>query len=168
LVAFGAGAHSTAVERTALGAGAGAYFALSSFRFELSAAVLAPIEVTLEPRPDVRGRVQLMRVPLSLSAGFLMSAGAFQLGPTLGFVLDVLHIEGQGVTRPQSELRLSSGLLLAADLHLWVSERVGLWVRPQMQMFPKAYKLVVDPQGALGETPQLWIGAQLGVQARLW
>lgn len=170
VLVYGAAAHSTKAERTAFGAGVGAYLATYSFRFELSAGVLAPIELALEPSGDIRGRVELLRVPFALTASYLLSVGDFQLGPTLGLVLDFLHLEGEGegVDRPQSSLRMSAGGLLGVDVQLWLSDRVGLWLRPQLQAFPMAYRLAVDPNGSLGQTPQLWLSAQLGLQARFW
>lgn len=164
--AFVLAEHATEVDRTAFGGGASLFYATEPFRFELSAGVLAPIELRLEPRGDVRGRVQLTRVPLALTASYLLRLGAFELGPVLGLALDVLHLRGQGVERPQSELRVSPGLLLGAGAQLRLTPRIGLVLELQMRAFPRAYRLTVEPTGALGETPRLWLSGQLGVQAR--
>lgn len=163
---FALGEHATDAERTAFGAGASVFYAGAPFRFELSAAVLAPIELELTPRDDVRGRVDLMRVPLALTASYLLRLGDIELGPLLGLALDVLHMKGQGVERPQSELRLSAGVVLGAAAHLWITRHIGLLFHAQMRAFPRAYRLAVEPTGALGETPRVWLGAQLGAQAR--
>jgi hypothetical protein len=160
------GEHATDAERTAFGAGASIFYALAPFRFELSAAVLAPIELRLTPRDDVRGRVDLVRIPLALTTSYLVRIGDFELGPLLGLALDVLHMKGQGVERPQTELRLSPGVALGAAAHLWLSPRIGLVFQAQMRAFPRAYRLTVEPAGALGRTPGIWVGAQLGAQAR--
>jgi hypothetical protein len=163
---FALGEHATDVGRTAFGAGASLFYAGAPFRFELSAAVLAPIALALTPRDDVRGRVDLMRVPLGLTASYLLRVGAFELGPLLGLALDVLHMKGQGVARPQTELRLSAGVVLGASVHLWISRHIGLFLQAQMRAFPRAYRLAVEPTGALGQTPRVWLGAQLGAEAR--
>lgn len=164
---YALGEHATDAERTAFGAGAAVFYMLAPFRFELSAAVLAPIELALAPRADVRGRVDLMRVPLALTASYVVRIGAFELGPLLGLALDVLHMKGQGVERPQTELRLSPGIALGAAAHLWLSRRIGLVFQAQMRAFPRAYRLTIEPTGALGETPRVWLGAEVGMQARL-
>lgn len=165
-LAFGLAEHSTDADRTAFGGGAGVFYVVAPFRFELSAAITAPLELELTPSADVRGRVELMRVPLALTASYLLRLGAVELGPAVGLALDVLHIEGQGVERPQTELRLGAGILLAAEAHLWLTPRIGLLTRAQMRAFPKAYRLAVDPEGTLGETPRVWLSGLLGVEAR--
>jgi hypothetical protein len=163
---FALGEHATDADRTAFGAGASVFYAGAPFRLELSASVLAPIELALTPRDDVRGRVDLMRVPLALTASYLLHLGDVELGPLLGLAVDVLHMEGQGVERAQSELRLSLGVVLGAAAHLWISRHIGMLFQVQMRAFPRAYRLAVEPTGALGETPRIWLGAQLGAQAR--
>jgi hypothetical protein len=163
---FALGEHATDAARTALGAGALLFYASAPFRFELSASVLAPIELALAPRDDVRGRVDLTRAPLALTASYLLRLGDVELGPLLGLAADVLHMEGQGVERPQTELRLSLGVALGACAHLWINRHIGLLFQVQMRAFPRAYRLAVEPTGALGETPRIWLGAQLGAQAR--
>jgi len=163
---FGLAERSTDAAQTAWGAGAGAFIGLWPFRFELSAGVLSSVTLQLQPRDDIRGRVQLTRAPLSLTTSYLLRVGAFQLGPTLGLSLDLLHIQGERVERRQSEWRLGLGALLAGDAHLWISSHAGLLLRLQMRFFPRAYRLAVDSVGSLGETPSVWLSAQLGGQWR--
>ena len=165
---FALGEHSTDAARTTFGAGASLFYIDAPFRFELGAGVLAPIELELDPRDDIRGRARLLRVPLALTASYLLRLWSFELGPTLGLALDVLHIEGggEGIERPQTELRLSPGLLAGADLHLWLSRYVGLVLRLQTRAFPVVYRFEVEPAGSLGEAPRLWLSGQLGAEAR--
>ncbi len=165
---FALGEHSTDAGRTTFGAGAAMFYVRAPFRFELGAGVLAPVELELDPRDDIRGRARLLRVPLALTASYLLRLSSFELGPTLGLALDVLHIEGQGegIERPQTELRVSPGLLAGADAHLWLSRYFGLVLRVQMRAFPMVYRFEVEPAGRLGEAPRLWLSAQLGAEAR--
>lgn len=165
---FVLGEHSTDAERTTFGAGAALFYTRAPFRFELGAGVLAPIDLELDARDDIRGRARLLRVPLALTASYLLRLSSFELGPTLGLALDVLHIEGEGlgIERPQTGLRLSAGLLAGADIHLWLSRDVGLLIRLQMRVFPMVYRFEVEPVGTLGQAPRLWLGGQLGAQAR--
>jgi hypothetical protein len=160
--------HSTDAARTTLGAGASLFYVHAPFRFELGAGVLAPIELELDPRDGIRGSARFLRVPLAITASYLLRLSPFELGPTAGLAIDVLHIEGegQGIERPQTELRLSPGLLAGADFHLWISRYVGLVLRLQMRAFPMVYRFEVEPAGRLGEAPRLWLSGQLGAQAR--
>jgi hypothetical protein len=165
---FALGEHSTDAARTTFGGGASIFYVHAPFRFELGAGVLAPIELELDPRDDIRGRARLLRVPLALTASYLLRLSSFELGPTLGLAIDVLHIEGEGegIERPQTGIRLSPGLLAGADLHLWISRYVGLLLRLQMRAFPMVYRFEVEPAGRLGEAPRLWLSGQLGAEAR--
>ena len=165
---FALGEHSTDTGRTTFGAGAALFYVRAPLRFELGAGVLAPVELELDPRDDIRGRARLLRIPLALTASYLLRLSSFELGPTLGLALDVLHIEGEGegVERPQTELRLSPGLLAGAEGHLWLSRYVGLVLRLQMRAFPMVYRFEVEPVGTLGEAPRLWLSGQVGAEAR--
>lgn len=162
------GEHSTDAARTTLGAGVALFYVHAPLRFELGAGVLAPVELELDPRDDIRGRARLLRMPLALTASYLMRLSSFEVGPTLGLALDVLHMEGagEGIERPETGLRLSAGVLAGADVHLWLSRYVGLVLRLQMRAFPMLYRFEVEPAGRLGQAPRLWLSGQLGAQAR--
>ncbi len=56
---------------------------------------------------------------------------------------------------------------LGASLRYWLTERVGIFLSPHGSFFPRPYTLGVRDLGAVGETPRLWLGAQLGVAIRL-
>jgi hypothetical protein len=167
LWAFATGEHSSDAERTTFGAGAGVFYAFAPFRLELNAAALAPLPLALSPRDGIRGGVELMRIPFGVAASYRLRLRDVHVGPIAGLAFDLLHIEGSGVERPQTDVRLNLGALFGADLRLAVGSDVGLLVRLQMRFFPKSYRLVVDPTGRLGETPSVWLSGQLGVEWRL-
>jgi hypothetical protein len=156
-------AYASALERGALGAGAGAWLDVGAFRFDAGAAALVGAEVELAARDGVNGTVALTRIPFALSAAYLWRAGAFAFGPALGVGFDVLLLRGEGLERAQSELRLNPGALAAADLHVALAGSLSALLRVALHAYPRAYALAVDPQGQLGRTPRLWLGASLGV-----
>ena len=167
LAAFAIGEHSTDARRTAFGAGAGLFYARAPLHIELDASVLAPIDLALAEREGIRGRVELMRIPLAVLVSYRVRLRDVHLGPFAGLAIDAMHIEGSGVERPARDVRVNLGALAGADLRLAVGPDVGLVLRLQMRFFPKGYRLVVDPVGRFGQTPSTWLGGQLGVELRL-
>jgi hypothetical protein len=160
---FAAAAYASEIDRMAPGAGVGVWFARESWRLAFHAAVLAPADVGLEAAPGVSGDVGLLRVPLVGSAAYLFAADTVEIGPALGLELDVLRMRGQGVERPETELRLNPGAMVGAVMRARLSHAFSALLRLSLSAFPRAYELTVDPSGQLGATPRLWLGAALGV-----
>ena len=160
---FAAAAYSAEIDRMAPGGGAGVWLALEAWRFAFHAAVLAPADVGLEAAPGVSGDVALLRVPLVWSAAYLFEADALELGPALGLELDVLRMRGQGVERPETELRVNPGAAVGAVVRAPLGSALSAMFRLSLSGFPRAYRLKVDPSGQLGGTPRWWFGATLGV-----
>lgn len=161
---FGAASYATAVRSAAPGGGAAIWLGQRRLRFGFSAALLASTELPLGPNADgLRGSVDLTRLPLALSASYLLEAGPFEIGPVLGLGVDLLRLHGRDVIDPQTELRANPGALLGADVLCRLSPALLGVVRLSFTVFPRAYDLTVDPAGRLGTTPQLWLGAILGL-----
>ena len=163
LQVFGEADYAPQIDRAAPGAGAGVFVDYDAWRFDASLGVLAATDIALAQRASLQGSVALIRVPLVLSANVSARLGALRLGPTLGAELDLLHMRGRDVLRPQSELRLNPGALAALDAHLSMAAGLGLWLRLGASAFPRAYDLTVDPLGTLGQTPRWWLHARLGI-----
>jgi hypothetical protein len=160
---LGSGELATEIERGAFGGSVGVWWSADGFGVALDAGLLSPVTLTLEPRGPTRGRAALMRVPFTLSGRYLIAAGAFALGPALGLSLDVLRVAGSGVEREQTAVRVSFGGFLALEAHAELGAQLEAVLRLNLRAFPSAYRLAVPPEGALGETPQLWVGASLGL-----
>jgi hypothetical protein len=161
---FGAAAYATEIDRAAPGAGAGAWWAPSEWRFGARVAVLAPAEIALDAASDPRGKVALVRIPLAASASYTLQLGhTFALLPTAGVQLDVLHVTGKNVAQPESALRLNPGALLALDAQLQLGTRVFALLRLGASAYPRAYHLSLTPTGRAGTTPRIWLGATLGM-----
>jgi hypothetical protein len=163
LLLFGGLGYAGEIERVAPGGGFGAFVVRDDWRFLVSAALLAPAEFELAESGGERGSVELWRMPASVSAGYRLRAGPFEVGPALGLAVDVLRLRGQGVDDPQTELRANPGFLLAADLHLPFTRRLSASLRLGLSWFPRAYDLSLEPGGRVGQTPRLWFGGHLGL-----
>jgi hypothetical protein len=163
---FAAAAYSSEIDRMAPGAGAGVWLVSNRLRYAFHAALVAPADVGLEPAPGVSGEVALLRVPLVWSAAYLFEADALELGPVLGLELDVLRMQGEGLERPGTELRVNPGALLGAVVRAPLGAAFSAMLRLGLSAFPRSYRLNVEPSGQLGGTPRLWFGATLGVGYR--
>jgi hypothetical protein len=161
---FGAGAYAPETSGGAPGGGAGMWLADGAWRLELSTGVLAATSVDLKAAHGVSGAVALTRVPSTLSASYLLRAGLFRFGPTLGFALDMLRLHGMRVPEPQTALRANPGALAALDAHARLGATWLALLRFSLSAFPRAYALAVDEAGQLGRTPRLWLAATLGIE----
>ncbi len=160
----GEASYALAIDRSALGAGAGVWLGAGAYQVDAGAGALSPAEVELEARDGASGSVALMRIPLTFSASYLLRVGAVAFGPVLGLGVDLLRLRGQDVTRPQTELRINPGALAAVDAHLRFTPELSVLLRVGVSACPRAYDLSVDPQGRLGSTPRAWLSGSLGVQ----
>jgi hypothetical protein len=165
---LGEASYATEIERGAFGAGAGAWLGLDAFHLALVVGALSTAEIELPARNGVAGSVELTRFPFNASASYLLRAGPLSLGPALGVGFDLLHLRGAGVERPQTELRLNPGGLVAADLHLALASGLSLFMRFALNAFPRAYDLSVDPEGRFAGTPRLWLSGDLGLDIRMY
>jgi hypothetical protein len=163
---FATAAYATEIDRGSVGAGLGVWGGHASMRFALTAAILTMTRIALGASGDVRGSVELMRLPLHLTASYLFHAGPLALGPSLGLELDLLRIHGAGVDRPQTAWRIDPGVSAAADLHLQLAAAWSLALRLGVSALARAYDLSLDPTGPLGKTPRLWLSAGLGLEWR--
>jgi hypothetical protein len=159
----GEAAYAAAIDAGAFGAGAGVWLGLGTLRLEAGAGALSPAQVQLDARADIRGSVGVMRIPLTASASYLLRAGPLAFGPALGLALDLLRLRGEGLERPQTELRVNPGAFAAADAHMRLTPALSTALRVALSAFPRAYDLSVDPEGRLARTPRLWLSASLGL-----
>jgi hypothetical protein len=165
---LGEATYATEIEHGAFGAAAGAWLGLDALELALVVGALSTADIELAARDGIAGSVELTRFPLSASASYLLRAGPLSFGPALGVGFDLLHLRGVGVARPQTELRLNPGALVAADLHVQMATGLSLFMRFALNAFPRAYDLSVDPEGRFAGTPQLWLSGNLGLDVRLY
>jgi hypothetical protein len=158
--------YASEIGRGAPGAGVGTWLSWRQLRVGFSAAVLSATSIDLASAGGVRGSVGVTRVPLFASVSYVFALGRLELGPLLGLGGDLLRMRGIDVTRPQTELRINPGVLVAADAHVRWTREFALFLQIGLAGFPRAYALNVDPTGELGHTPRLWLNAVGGVEWR--
>jgi hypothetical protein len=163
---FGQVAYAPHNERGTGGAGLGAWLGYACWHVDVSAALLAPVQVALRSTDAVAASATLTRLPLALTTACMFRAGRFGFGPSLGFGLDILRIRGSGTDRPQTGFRVDPGLLAAAELRWRLATAWSLGLRLGFDAFARAYELEVEPAGSLGTTPRLWLSASLGLEWR--
>ena len=165
---YGEGVYATEVERASGGGTLGGWLERAWFRVDVTAGVLAPIQIPLRAVEGTRPSISLLRVPLRLSASCQWELGGVRLGPELGLAVDLMRIRGEGAENPRTELRGNVGLLLAANLRIGLSDRWSLGLSVGLEALARAYDLEVGPANTqLGRTPRLWLFAGLGLEWRL-
>jgi hypothetical protein len=165
LQASGELAYSGAPRPVGPGVGGGFWLEYGPLRFVFSASVLLASEFAVQSA-EVAGAVRLTRVPLCLSAGYLLHVGALAFGPTLGLALDVLRLRGVDLERAQTQVRTNLGVIAAFDAQLQLSHALAAIVRVGLSAFPRSYRFSIVPLGSAGETPKLWFAASLGVSGQ--
>lgn len=162
LEASGELAYSGAPRGVGPGFGAGVWLEYGTLRLVFSASLLLASEIAVKSAA-VAGSVRLTRIPLGLSAGYLVHFGALAFGPTLGLALDVLRLRGVDLERAQTHLRTNLGVIAALDAELRLSDALSAIARVGLSAFPRSYRFSIVPLGSAGETPKLWLAASLGV-----
>jgi hypothetical protein len=129
----------------------------------------AVLGVALMPRADfdldgVRGRLD--RLPIDVGLRARRPLGAIELAGELGFVAEIFRAEGLNTALPRQQTRLDPGARLGAALRFGQG-RFAPTAGVHAIFFPKPYQLETTPDGPLGQTPSLWLGATIGVSASL-
>ncbi|HKP63020.1 MAG TPA: hypothetical protein VJV78_40065 [Polyangiales bacterium] len=162
-----AAAYATDAEHIAPGAAIGLWIELGAWRFAFDAGALLGVPIALESDPTLDvGSAQLVRMPLSWSATYFLELGPFAFGPALGLALDVLYLQGSEPVEPHTGVRANLGGLASVDIRLRASSHISVLLRTGLSLFPRAYALGVAPLGQVGETPTLWLGANLAIAWR--
>jgi hypothetical protein len=162
LVAFAPEPQSAVV-----GGSVGVWARRGLWQLELSGGATGKSELPIEPAAP-GGSAALWRFPLAASAAVLWRVSRFELGPSLGFALDLLRARGDEVARPERALRANAGVQLAALGRLRLTERLALVMTLSGSFFPVNYELRVEPQARSAETPGFWLAAQLGLACIVW
>jgi hypothetical protein len=106
----------------------------------------------------------LLRTPLDLVGRWIVRAPPFSGALDAGAVLSLLRLRQAEDSGRSTQTRFEPGIRIATR---WQLENVGL--TPYFELFseviPVRYQLGLEPTGALGKTPGLWLGAAFGVSA---
>jgi hypothetical protein len=114
-----------------------------------------------------RGRAQLVRVPIDLSARAGLRRGSIEGSLDLGLALGPLVAEGEGVKNPDRRTALDFGIRGAADFAVWVTSRVAIATEMEVTGAPLRYPLALEETGIIGETPVVWVTGQLAIKYKI-
>jgi uncharacterized protein (DUF736 family) len=105
--------------------------------------------------------------PLDLAAGFTAKGAAWEVGAEIGPSASVLSVIGENLAQAHRQVRLEFGGRAAIVSRFWLNKKFALFVSAEGVFRPAPYVLLIDPQGAVGQTPSVWLGGSAGVCASL-
>jgi hypothetical protein len=129
------------------------------------------VGVGVEPRSSfakdgLQGRESRLPLDLGLRAG--RPLGSWELEGEAAIAAALFHAEGLNTLMPQQGTRLDLGARVGVALRLGrPSARAAPFVGLHALVFPRPYEIATSPQGTLGSTPALWLGATLGLSVSL-
>jgi len=106
-------------------------------------------------------KAELLRFPLDVGARFTVHRWKLRPWFDLGPSLTVNGILGEDLVNTDREWRVGLGGLAMAGATLPVWKLIGVAAAIAVRWEPRAYRLDVDPEGRVGETPKWWLGLSL-------
>lgn len=135
---------------------------------QLALMVAAGFE-TIAPPLQIGGlTVSEYRLPFDVGLRLpLATRPSAALVAELGMGAALFHARGTNSADPQAGTRLDLGARAGVAVHLGAPrDRVQEIAGIHVDAFPKPYDVTLTPQGMVGRTPALWIGATLGLAVR--
>jgi hypothetical protein len=110
-------------------------------------------------------RAHITRFPLAVSVRAVLrrTRALVTISAGVAMVPFTLRGEGTGVPVHDGGTRLDLGLRSALAVALLPAARFSPFLSLHVSVSPKPYGVVVDPVGQVGSTPQVWVGATLGL-----
>jgi hypothetical protein len=105
--------------------------------------------------------------PIDVAVGFTAKSSAWELGAEIGPNASILSIVGQNLPQAERQVRLEVGLRASGWARFWFSKKFALFLSADGVFRPMPYALLIDPQGEVGQTPAVWLGASAGLAALL-
>ena len=106
-------------------------------------------------------------LPLHVAAGFNFRTERWEGGGEIGPNATLLSVIGRDLEQAQSQVRLEWGGRAAGFSRFWFSKNFALYLSGEALVRPWTYALLIDPQGQVGFTPVLWLGASAGLSCKL-
>jgi hypothetical protein len=112
-------------------------------------------------------RAQITRFPLDISARVVLRRKSAVASLSVGVVVALFNLRGEGAALPVHDggTRADVGLRAALSVTLLPSARFSPYLSLHTSVSPNPYAVIVDPVGQIGATPQVWVGATLGIAA---
>jgi hypothetical protein len=121
-----------------------------------------PTETTLE---FDAARVRQARYPFDVSARIGWALGSVRGSLDLGLLAAVFRLRADDLPAARSSTRVEEGVRLAAT---WELERPSItpYVRAFAEVVPITHEIALEPQGSIGRTSPVWMGASLGIAGK--
>ncbi len=105
----------------------------------------------------------LTRYPFELRGGYVLGPSAWELTLLLGVAVDSLVLSGEEDT---THLRLDLGPTAAVSV-AYRALKVKPFLELDVRWFPRDYKLIFLPDGEVGRTPDVYLGATAGLHLEI-
>jgi hypothetical protein len=110
-------------------------------------------------------RAHITRFPLDVSVRGVLRRTRAIVSVSAGVAIVPFNLRGEGTGVPVHDggTRLDLGLRSALSVALLPAARFSPFLSLHVSVSPKTYGVIVDPVGRVGSTPQVWVGATLGM-----
>jgi hypothetical protein len=109
-----------------------------------------------------------MRFPFDLGLRAARPFAAWELDGEAAIAAAIFRAQGLNTLMPQQGTRLDLGGRVGIAVRLGrPSARAVPFLGLHALVFPRPYEIATTPQGSLGSTPAIWLGATLGLSASL-
>jgi len=115
------------------------------------------------PKADARA----LWLPLDLGVRVMRAADGWDAGAEASLVVAPVRLEGANLPLSAGGWRAEIGGRGSAIVRWWLANRVGVFACAYAVTMPRPYTLRVVGVGEVGNTPTLWLGAQMGVSFRI-
>jgi hypothetical protein len=114
-------------------------------------------------------QASMTRFPIDLSLRGSLRGDRTVASASLGLAGAFFTLRGTGQALPvqNSGTRFDVGAVSMLSLALFPKTRLSPFATLHASLWPRPYKVVVDPVGQVGSTPQLWLGVTLGLALAL-
>jgi hypothetical protein len=106
-------------------------------------------------------------LPLDLGVRVTRAEVGWDGGAEASLVVAPVRLEGVNLPLSAGGWRAEIGARGAATIRWWLANRVGVFACAYAVTMPRPYTLRVVGVGEVGNTPTLWLGAQVGVSFRI-
>jgi hypothetical protein len=111
--------------------------------------------------------VSAQRFPSHLGLRLHLPVPPLELNLDLGVAAALFTLHALEATGEPLATRVDVGPRIALTTHFETSRGLAPYVGVQVEYFPQAYHIDVEPVGRLGSTPKLWVGLSLGASLAL-
>jgi hypothetical protein len=102
-------------------------------------------------------------IPIDVAVGFTVKTSVWEVGGEIGPSAGVLSIVGVNLEQVSRQVRVELGGRASALSRFWFSQNFALFLSADALLRPVPYALRISPEGEVGRTPWVWLGASAGL-----